>query len=35
MNKKDNNYLKYAIIVALNPEEIGKVLKEQQKLNLL
>ena len=35
INKKDNKCSQYAVTVALNHEEIGKILKEQQKLNLL
>ena len=35
INKKDNNCFQKAITVVLNYEEIGKHLKEYQKLNLL
>ena len=34
INKKDNNCFQYAVTVTLNHEEIGKILTEQQKLNL-
>ena len=35
INKKDNKCFQYVVTVALHHEEIKKIHKEQQKLNLL
>ena len=35
VNRKDNKYFQYVVTVTLNYEEIKKIKKEQQNLNLL